>query len=105
MQCIFARALAPADSPRVLIVDDDLRFCTALMALLESARITVVGCANDAEAGLRLAAAFRPEIVIMDIEMPVMDGVDATRRLRAQYPDVPVILLTGSTSNERVEEA
>jgi CheY-like chemotaxis protein len=104
-RCRFDRVVAPGASPRVLVVDDDPRFGLAVTALLDSAGIVLVGRAEDGHAGLALTAALRPDIVTMDIDMPVMDGVEATRGLCAQYPDVRVIVVTGSTSSERVEEA
>lgn len=97
--------MAPAASPRVLVVDDDPRFSLALTALLEAAGMTVAGRAEHGAAALVLAAELRPDAVTMDIDMPVMDGVEATRRLRTSYPTLAVVLVTGSESSERVQEA
>ena len=82
---------------RVLIVDDDLAFAEGLEVLLaDDERIEVVGkAANGAEA-LRLAREQSPDLILMDIAMPRMDGVSAARRLQKTCPDARVVMLTGS---------
>jgi two-component system chemotaxis response regulator CheB len=69
---------------RVLIVDDDDNFLFALTTLLETdERLEVVAAAANGEQALRYAKLLRPEIVTMDIEMPIMDGVEATKQSRS----------------------
>jgi CheY-like chemotaxis protein len=82
---------------RVLIVDDDIAFAEGLEALLANdERIDVVArAANGAEA-LRLAREQSPDLILMDIAMPRMDGVSAARRLRKTCPGARVVMLTGS---------
>ena len=91
---------------RVLIVDDDDAFASSVAAWLEAEDgIEVVGrAANGAEA-LEQVAARRPDVVTMDLQMPLVDGVQATRALRARYPGVRVLLVNGAGSGELLEEA
>ncbi len=80
---------------RVLIVDDQALFREALATLLEvQPEIEVVGEASDGEQAVRLCAELRPDVALMDIRMPVLDGIAATTRLRAEQPGVRVLALT-----------
>ena len=88
---------------RVLLVDDQALFREALSTLLGVRDdVTVVGEAADGEQALRRAAALRPDVVLMDLRMPVLDGIAATRRLRETQPDVRVIALTTFDDDEDV---
>jgi DNA-binding NarL/FixJ family response regulator len=86
---------------RILLVDDQALFRESL-ALLLSAQpdLQVVGEAANGEAALAHVAATRPQVVLMDLRMPILDGVAATRRLRAEYPEVQVIALTTFDDDE-----
>jgi DNA-binding NarL/FixJ family response regulator len=88
---------------RVLLVDDQALFREALATLLEvRPEIEVVGeAANGAEA-LDRAAALRPDVVLMDLHMPVLDGIAATRRLRVEQPQIRVLALTTFDDDEDV---
>ncbi|MBI2884306.1 MAG: response regulator transcription factor [Candidatus Methylomirabilis oxyfera] len=78
-----------------LIVDDDLSFRKAVRALLEQApEVSVVGEATDGEEALQLAQELRPDEVLMDITMPRLSGLEATRRIKAERPETKVIVLT-----------
>ncbi|MFT2751827.1 response regulator transcription factor [Clavibacter sp. Sh2088] len=80
---------------RVAVVDDHPVVRAGLAALLASAAdLEVVGQAADGEAAVALARAERPDVVLMDLRMPVLDGVGATARLREESPDVRVLVLT-----------
>jgi len=88
---------------RVLLVDDQALFREALGTLLSvRADVEVVGEAGDGEAALRQAAELRPDVVLMDLRMPVLDGIAATRRLRAEQPEVRVLALTTFDEDEDV---
>src|SRR6266508_1616430 len=90
---------------RVLVVEDDDSFTQAVRTLLEAdGRLEVVGAARDGREGLELAEAFRPDVVLMDIVLPVMDGVEATREIRRRQPTIPVVGITGSEYEERALE-
>lgn len=88
---------------RVLLVDDQALFREALGTLL-SVRddIEVVGQAGDGHQALRQAAALAPDVVLMDLRMPVLDGIAATRRLRVDQPDIRVLALTTFDDDEDV---
>ncbi|MBN1955552.1 MAG: response regulator transcription factor [Anaerolineae bacterium] len=80
---------------RVLLVDDQALFREGLRALLSSQPdLHVVGEAGDGEEALRQADRLRPDVVLMDLHMPLLDGVAATKRLRAAQPGCRVIALT-----------
>jgi len=88
---------------RVLLVDDQALFREALAVLLEvRAEIEVVGEAGDGAAALERSAALRPDVVLMDLHMPVLDGIAATRRLRVEQPGVRVLALTTFDDDEDV---
>ncbi|MEV7549311.1 response regulator transcription factor [Amycolatopsis sp. NPDC089917] len=90
-------------SVRVLIVDDQALFREALATLLEvQPEIEVVGEAADGEQAVRLCAELRPDVALMDLRMPVLDGIAATTRLRAEQPGVQVLALTTFDDDEDV---
>lgn len=92
-------------SIRLLLVDDQRLMREGLRTLLElEDGFAVVGEAADGEAAQAAYDALRPDVVLMDIRMPVMDGVEATRRLRARWPDAHVIILTTFDDDEYVFE-
>jgi DNA-binding NarL/FixJ family response regulator len=80
---------------RVLIADDQTVVREGLATLLAAMEgVEVVGSARDGEEAVRLAALRRPDVVLMDLRMPRCDGVEATRRLTAEQPEVRVVVLT-----------
>jgi DNA-binding NarL/FixJ family response regulator len=93
-------------SIRVLIVDDELPFTDMVRALLEVEQgIEVVGAAADGKQAVELALQLAPDVIVMDISMPVMDGLDATREIREQDPTANVLILTGSLNTAEVDRA
>ena len=84
------------DSPvRILLVDDQQLVRLGFRMVLEAeSDLTVVGEAADGAEGVRLAAALRPDVVLMDVRMPVLDGIEATRRIVEADPQARVIVLT-----------
>jgi DNA-binding NarL/FixJ family response regulator len=80
---------------RVLLVDDDSGFRdTVRHLLIQREEAVVVGEAADGEQAVALAGSLEPDVVLMDLAMPRMNGVEATRRLKAQWPGLLVVLLT-----------
>ncbi|MEV0345376.1 response regulator transcription factor [Nonomuraea sp. NPDC050680] len=87
----------------VVVVDDQAVVREGLVLLLGLLPgIEVVGSAGDGEAALRLVAERRPDVALMDLRMPRMDGVEATRRIRAEHPDTQVVVLTTYSDDESV---
>ena len=91
---------------RVLICDDQQVVRRGLRAILENAvDIEVVGEAADGAQALDLAAQAKPDVVLMDLKMPNMNGVQATQRIRSQHPEVRVLVLTTYDADEWVVDA
>jgi DNA-binding NarL/FixJ family response regulator len=92
-------------SIRLLIVDDQALFREGLHTLLSvQAGMEVVGEAGNGEEALREAETLKPDVILMDLQMPVMDGAAATRRLKTQQPAAKVIVLTTFDDDEYVFE-
>ena len=91
---------------RVLLVDDHTLVRAGIRSLLDGMEgFTVVGEASDGREALALTRSQKPDVVLMDIAMPVLDGFEATRRLRAEAPGLTVIILTGSNAPTDVDRA
>jgi DNA-binding NarL/FixJ family response regulator len=94
-----------AETIRILLVDDQRLMREGLRILLElEPDLEIVGEAENGEAGLEAYAALEPDVVLMDVRMPGMDGVEATWRLRERWPGARVIILTTFDDDEYVFE-
>lgn len=90
----------------LLLVDDHALMRMGLKALIDAQPdLRVVGEAEDGEAAVRAAAALRPDVVVMDLAMPGMDGVDATRRILADRPEARIVILTAFADSADVGRA
>ncbi len=90
---------------RILVAEDDESFLEAISLLLErDDRFVVAGRARNGLEAVALAEEVTPDAVVVDIEMPVLDGVEATRRLREAAPDLPIVAVSGHDYEERVLE-
>ncbi len=91
---------------RVLICDDQMIVCEGLRAILSTARdIEVVGYAHDGAQAVEMIPETLPDIVLMDLKMPIMNGIQATRLICDQYPQVRVLVLTTYDADEWVFDA
>jgi DNA-binding NarL/FixJ family response regulator len=94
------------DPIRVVIADDHRLFGQALEAILAADdRLEVVGHGQDGAEAVQLALSVEPDVILMDIAMPIMDGFEATRQIRKQRPHACVLMLTGSNSRTDVDRA
>ena len=92
-------------TPRLLLVDDHKLLRQGLRRAVEEAGFDVVGEAGDGEEAVRLAVELQPDLVLMDVSMPVLDGIEATRRLRQSAPEARVVILTMHGEEETVDRA
>lgn len=91
---------------RLLLIDDDERFLEALSSFLSAdGRFEVVGAAENGREGCELATQLRPDVVLMDIDMPVMDGIEASRRIHRDHPELPIVLVSASQFVDRAAQA
>lgn len=90
---------------RILLADDHTLFRSSLRNLLETRDLEVVGEASDGREAIDLAEALNPDMVLMDLSMPVLNGIEATRYLTASMPDLKVVVLTASMEDEDLFEA
>ena len=91
---------------RVMVVDDQALVREGLMTLLGAAPgIAPVAAAANGEEAVRLAARHRPDVVLMDLRMPVVDGVEATRQIRAAQPETEIVVLTTHADEDSILDA
>jgi DNA-binding NarL/FixJ family response regulator len=90
---------------RVFLVDDHVLFRTGLRALLEAHGLEAVGDVGDAEQAFDPILRLRPDVVLMDLSLPGLSGVEATRRLTGLVPDVQILIFTAHTGDQAVVDA
>ena len=91
--------------PSVLLVDDEPRLRAQLHAVLDDYQVVVVGEAGSGREGVELAGRLRPQVVLMDLRMPELDGIAATRQLLASQPSTAVIILSAYDDPALMSEA
>ncbi len=92
------------DQRRILIIDDEPSLAALLSEVLEIEGTYVVDRAFDGLEGLRKYKEFSPDLVIMDINMPVMNGYDSSRQIKAYDQDARILVLTGNVSDSRAQK-
>ena len=97
-------ALNATRQVRVLVVDDNAGFRESLVMLLDTDELHVVGQASDGSQALDLVRATEPDVILMDVRMPEMDGIEATRQLKELFPDIGIVALTGSEDQRAVRD-
>jgi DNA-binding NarL/FixJ family response regulator len=91
---------------RILIADDHRLFAESLMTVLsEDDRVDVIGIADNGQKAVELGLELQPDVILMDLRMPVLDGFEATRRLRDAGSAAQVLILTGTDDEIASEEA
>ena len=100
-----------AEDPRprpvsVLIADDERLFVESVEALLRNdERVEMIGTASNGQDAVDLVCALVPDVTLMDISMPVLDGIEAARRIRLELPNACILILTGSSIAADVDRA
>lgn len=93
-------------SVRVLIADDEPLFVEMVEALLaRDDRIEVIGTARNGREAVERVLSLSPDVTLMDISMPAVDGIEAVRRIRAQRPGACILMLTGSTTAADIDRS
>jgi signal transduction histidine kinase len=97
---VLPRSVGHSRPIRVLVVDDNAGFRESLLSLLETGNLQVVGEAGSGVEALNLVRSLGPDVVLMDVRMPTMDGIEATRLLKADFPNLGVVALSGHEDQE-----
>ena len=91
---------------RVLIADDEPLFVETIQALLgEDDRVEVVGTAGNGGEAVELARSLEPDVILMDISMPTLDGIEAARKIREHVPAARILVLTGSSISADIDRS
>jgi two-component system NarL family response regulator len=89
----------------MILVDDSDLFLSGLRNMLEAADIVVLGTASSAQEAIELARRLQPEVVLMDVQMPGQNGIEATRVLKALFPEMKIVMMTVSDRDEHLFDA
>lgn len=92
-------------SLRILVVDDHALFRDGMISLLKAAGMQVLGEASNGQEAVIEARRLMPDLILMDIDMPVMNGIEATRKITDAFPEIKVVMLTVSQEDQKLFEA
>jgi len=87
---------------RVMLVDDHQLYLEGIQNLLRTRGVQVIGTANNGLEAQEKAAALQPDLILMDVDMPICDGLEATRQIKQQWPDIKIVMLTVSAEEEKL---
>ncbi len=97
--------MQPEQPLRVMLVDDHALVRSAIRQALEAPDVVVVGEARSAEQAMELATELRPDVLLLDIDLPGLSGIEAVREMAPRLPDTQIIMLTASTDRRDLMEA
>ena len=92
-------------SPKIIIVDDNDLIRTLLRGILRAEDCEIIGEARNGTLALELIEKSKPDIVLLDVLMPEMDGLETLPNIKPQYPEIIVVMITGSPSKDNVKES
>lgn len=92
-------------SPKIIIVDDNDLIRTLLRGILRAEECEIIGEARNGTLALELIEKSKPDIVLLDVLMPEMDGLETLQNIKQQYPEIIVVMITGSPSKDNVKES
>jgi len=91
---------------KLLIVDDDPLVCQSLQLLLgKEADFEVIGAAYNGQEAVKLCVERQPDVILMDIQMPVMDGIESAKRIKELHPSIPILMLTTFRDERNIRRA
>lgn len=97
--------MPPTPFPKVLVVDDNDLMRTLLRGILRGESYQIIGDARNGILALEFIERHSPDIVLLDVMMPEMDGLETLQNIRAKYPTIVVVMITGNPSVENVKES
>lgn len=97
--------MPPSPPPKVLIVDDNDLMRTLLRGILRGEDYQIIGDARNGALALEFIEKDKPDIVMLDVVMPEMDGLETLQTIKARYPSIVVVMITGNPSVENVQES
>ncbi len=89
---------------RIIIAEDDFLVCDEIKRILRGSRYSILGEANNGEEAVKMTSELKPDLVLMDIKMPLMDGLEASYLISRETP-TPIVILTAYESEELLQEA
>jgi DNA-binding NarL/FixJ family response regulator len=90
---------------KVLLVDDSALFLSGLASMLEAVDVVVLGVASNAKEAVELASKLHPEVILMDVQMPRQNGIEATRTIKALFPEMKIVMMTVSDRDQHLFDA